>query len=90
MKKILSFIISMIVLSFTAPAIAASYNTSTNWFDTANVNHLNTIGQNIIKANKMPSTVTFKVTDNPDMNASNENTTEYVYIYTGDAKMRIS
>lgn len=86
MKKILSFIFSMIVLSFTAPAMAASYNTSTNWFDTANVNHLNTIGQNIIKANKMPSTVTFKVTDNPDMNASNENTTEYVYIYTGDLK----
>ena len=86
MKKILLFIFSLIVLSFAAPAIAASYNTSTNWFDSANVNHLNTIGQNIIKANKMPSTVTFKVTDNPYMNATNENYTQYVYIYAGDLK----
>ena len=86
MKKILLFIFSLIVLSFAAPAIAASYNTSTNWFDSANVNHLNTIGQNIIKANKMPSTVTFKVTDNPYMNSTNENYTQYVYIYAGDLK----
>ena len=86
MKKILLFIFSLIVLSFAAPAIAASYNTSTNWFDSANVNHLNTIGQNIIKANKMPSTVTFKVTDNPYMNSTNENYTQSVYIYAGDLK----
>ena len=86
MKKILTFIFSVILLSLTAPVMAASYNTSTNWFDTKNLSHLNTIGQNIIKANKMPSTVTFKVTDNPDMNATNENVTQYVYIYSGDLK----
>lgn len=85
MKKILSFVFSAIVLSFATPVMAASYNTSTNWFDTANVKHLNTIGQNIIKANKMPSSVTFKVTDNTDMNTQ-QNTTEYVYIYSGDLK----
>ena len=65
---------------------AASYNTSTNWFDTKNVSHLNVIGQNIIKANKMPSTVTFKVTDNQNMNTDISTTTQYVYIYSGDLK----
>lgn len=84
MKK---FILTCAVMLLSAAgAMAASYNTSTNWLDTKNVNHVNTIGQNIIKANKMPSTVTFKVTDNENMNASNENTTQYVYIYNGDLK----
>lgn len=70
----------------TGSAFAASYNTSTNWFDSKNVSHLNTIGQNIVKANKMPTTVTFKVTDNENMNAANTNTTQIVYIYNGDLK----
>jgi len=84
MKKLFGIFLCFVLSA--AGAFAASYNTSTNWFDTKNVSHLNTIGQNIIKANKMPSTVTFKVTDNVDMNASNTNTTQYVYIYSGDLK----
>ncbi len=84
MKKLFGILLCFVLSA--AGAFAASYNTSTNWFDTKNVSHLNTIGQNIIKANKMPSTVTFKVTDNADMNASNTNTTQYVYIYSGDLK----
>lgn len=87
MKKILGLLLFGALLAF-APAnvFAASYNTSTNWFDTKNVSHLNTIGQNIIKANKMPSTVTFKVTDNENMNTDIASTTQYVYIYSGDLK----
>ena len=84
MKKLFGILLCFVLSA--AGAFAASYNTSTNWFDTKNVSHLNTIGQNIIKANKMPSTVTFKVTDNVDMNESNTNTTQYVYIYSGDLK----
>ena len=84
MKKLFGILLCFVLSA--AGAFAASYNTSTNWFDTKNVSHLNTIGKNIIKANKMPSTVTFKVTDNVDMNASNTNTTQYVYIYSGDLK----
>ena len=84
MKKLFGILLCFVLSA--AGAFAASYNTSTNWFDTKNVSHLNTIGQNIIKANKMPSTVTFTVTDNVDMNASNTNTTQYVYIYSGDLK----
>ena len=84
MKKLFGILLCFVLSA--AGAFAASYNTSTNWFDTKNVSHLNTIGQNIIKANKMPSTVTFKVTDNVDMNTSNTNTTQYVYIYSGDLK----
>lgn len=87
MKKILGLLLFGALLAF-APAnvFAASYNTSTNWFDTKNVSHLNTIGQNIIKANKMPSTVTFKVTDNENMNTDIASTTQYVYIYSDDLK----
>lgn len=83
MKK---FILTCAVMLFGATgALAASYDTSTNWFDTKNVSHLNTIGQNIVKANKMPSTVTFKVTDNQDMN-SDSTYTQIVYIYSQDLK----
>ena len=85
MKKIFGLLLFGLVFAFAAnSAFAASYNTSTNWFDSKNVSHLNTIGQNIVKANKMPTTVTFKVTDNEYMNENNTNTTQYVYIYRGD------
>lgn len=87
MKKVIGLVLIGIVCAFmTGSAFAASYNTSTNWFDSKNVSHLNTIGQNIVKANKMPTTVTFKVTDNENMNAANTNTTQIVYIYNGDLK----
>ena len=87
MKKILGLLLFGAMLAF-APAnvYAASYNTSTNWFDTKNVSHVNTIGQNIVKANKMPSTVTFKVTDNENMNTDIAATTQYVYINAQDLK----
>lgn len=83
MKKLLGILLCFILSA--AGAMAASYTTSTNWFDTKNVNQVNTIGQNIIKANKMPATVTFKVTDNQDMN-SDSTYTQTVYIYSGDLK----
>lgn len=86
MKKILGFIVVMMFAFSSTSVLAASYNTSTNWFDTKNVNHLNTIGQNIVKANNMPNTVTFKVTDNENMNTDVSATTQYIYIYQGDLK----
>jgi len=86
MKKILSLVIGAMLMFSSTSAFAASYNSSTNWFDTKNVNHLNTIGQNIIKANNMPNTVTFKVTDNENMNTDVSATTQYIYIYQGDLK----
>ena len=88
MKKIFVLMLFSLLAcmpAFFTEAFAASYNTSTNWFDTNNVNHLNTIGKNIIKANKMPAAVTFKVTDNQNMN-SEATYTQTVYIYAGDLK----
>ena len=88
MKKIFAlmlFALLGIMPAVFCSAFAASYNTSTNWFDSKNVNHLNTIGKNIIKANKMPTSVTFKVTDNQNMN-SEATYTQTVYIYSGDLK----
>ena len=87
MKKTLGLIVIGLMLAFLPVSVyAASYNTSTNWFDTKNVNHLNTIGQNIIKANNMPSTVTFKVTDNENMNTDISLSTQYIYICANDLK----
>ena len=86
MKKILGLLIGAIMLLAPMNAFAASYNESTNWFDTKVINHINTIGQNIVKANNMPSTVTFKVTDNENMNTDVAATTQYIYIYSGDLK----
>lgn len=83
MKKLLGILLCFALSA--AGAFAASYTTSTNWFDSKNVKHLNTIGQNIVKANKMPASVTFKVTDNENMNTDSSVTTT-VYIYSGDLK----
>lgn len=83
MKKLLGL---LLCFAFSASgAFCASYTTSTNWFDTKNVKHLNTIGQNIVKANGMPATVEFKVTDNENMN-TDMSTTTVVYIYSQDLK----
>lgn len=86
MKKTIGLLLSLAVMAIASTASAASYNESTNWFDTATVKHLNTIGQNIAKANNMPTTVEFKVTDNENMNASTAATAEVVYIYNGNLK----
>ncbi|MBS4760802.1 MAG: M48 family metallopeptidase [Clostridium sp.] len=83
MKKFLGLLLCFILS--VCSSYAASYNTTTNWFDSKNVSHLNTIGQNIVKANKMPATVTFKVTDNENMNTESTYT-QVVYIYSGDLK----
>ena len=86
MKKILGFLVGAVMIFAQTNAFAASYNESTNWFDTKVISHINTIGQNIVKANNMPSTVTFKVTDNENMNTDVAATTQYIYIYSGDLK----
>lgn len=87
MKKILGLILLGALFAFAPSSVfAATYTTSTNWFSTTNLNHLNVIGKNIIKANNMPSTVSFKVTDNENMNSDIAATTQVVYIYSGELK----
>jgi Zn-dependent protease with chaperone function len=87
MKKLLGLALLGVMFAFAPTNVyAASYNTSTNWFDTQIVNHINTIGQNIVKANGMPATVTFKVTDNDNMNSDISATTEVIYVYNGNLK----
>ena len=87
MKKILGLLLFSTMLVFASNTVfAASYTTSTNWFDTTNVKHVNTIGKNIAKANGISTNVEFKVTDNPNMNTDLAATSEVVYIYNGDLK----
>lgn len=82
MKKLFKMALCSTLLAIgTTGAFAASYNTSTNWFDTTNVNHINVIGKNISKSNSMPTTAAFKVTDNENMNTDVSATTDTIYIY---------
>lgn len=87
MKKLLGLVLFGIIVAFTSSMVfAASYTTETNWFDTTNVNHVNTIGKNIAKANGIATDVQFKVTDNENMNTDLTATSEVVYIYNGNLK----
>ena len=87
MKRFLNLMICSLVLAMSANTVlAASYNASTNWFDTTIVSHIDVIGKNILKANNMPTTVSFKVTDNDGMNSDISSTTETIYVYSGNLK----
>ena len=87
MKKIFGLLLFGAMLTITSTGVlAASYTTSTNWFDTTNVNHVNTIGKNIAKANGISTDVEFKVTDNQNMNTDLSATSEVVYIYNENLK----
>ena len=75
MKKIL--LVFVLMLFCTASSFAAD-----NWNSTAALNRVNTIGNKIIKANGIGQTITFKVSDQADINAY-ANINKEVYVYRG-------
>lgn len=79
MKKIIlafAFILTANISVFAASA------TTTNWNSTAALNKVNTIGSKIIKANGIGQKITFKVSDEADVNAY-ANINKEVYVYRG-------
>jgi len=79
MKKL--FLSIAICMMLTASAIAAT-TTTTNWDSAASLKRVNTIGSKILKANGLPTTVTFKVSDDETINAY-ANLNKEVYVFRG-------
>lgn len=74
MKKIIFAIVFMLTLNIGAFA--------ENWDSTAAVNRVNTIGKKLIVANGIGQNITFKVSDQADVNAY-ANINKEVYVYRG-------
>ena len=83
MKKILSFIILFTCIFFVNTAYSADNGTtSTNWDSAAALSRVNTIGTKILTANKLPSGIVFKVSNEEDINAY-ANIEKEIYVYKG-------
>lgn len=79
MKKLLIlFLINLGLAVFAFPVFSAE----TNWDSDVNFKNVNTIGTKLLKANNLPSNITFKVSDEDTINAY-ANINEEVYIYRG-------
>ena len=74
MKKILLAIVFIFVCGISAFA--------EDWNSTAALNRVNTIGTNIIKSNGIGQQITFKVSEQADVNAY-ANINKEVYVYKG-------
>ena len=75
MKKFLTTIITLLILTTTAQA-------TTNWDSEASLKRVNTIGQKLLQANGLPTQITFKVSDNEAINAQ-ANLQKEVYVFKG-------
>ena len=83
MKKILSlFVIFMCILFTNIVYSADNVTNTTNWDSAAALNRVNTIGTKILTANKLPSGIVFKVSDEEDINAY-ANIEKEIYVYKG-------
>jgi len=93
MKKIIIFMLSFCLmfcpLSLQSMWVSAqetsqpeSADAKTNWDSEASLLRVNNIGQKILKANGLPDTITFKVSDDETINAY-ANIYKEVYVYRG-------
>jgi len=93
MKKFiaLSLLTCMSVVPFmdtyvSAPAMAAAAasatTTAANWDSAASLKRVNTIGQKLLKANNLPTNITFKVSDDENINAY-ANIDKEIYVFRG-------
>ena len=83
MKKIISVFILFSCILFANIVYSADNGMSTtNWDSSAALNRVNTIGTKILTANKLPSGINFKVSDQEDINAY-ANIDKEIYVYRG-------
>ncbi|MCR5265633.1 MAG: M48 family metallopeptidase [Cyanobacteria bacterium RUI128] len=82
MKKIIFAVVFMLVTNIGVFAATATTTTTTNWDSAAALNRVNTIGNKIVKANGIGQAITFKVSDQADVNAY-ANINKEVYVYRG-------
>ena len=89
MKKLILTLIMMFV--FTATSFAATTSTTTvttNWDSTASLKRVNEIGSKILKANGIPTQITFKVSNDESINAY-ANLNKEVYVFKKLRNVRI-
>ena len=72
----------MLVTNVGVFAATTTTTTTTNWDSAAALNRVNTIGNKIVKANGIGQAITFKVSDQADVNAY-ANINKEVYVYRG-------
>ncbi len=77
MKKILLTIVCFLALEMSVFAA-----TTTNWNTEASLKRVNTIGQKILTSNKLPTQITFKVSEVDEINAY-ANANNEIYVYKG-------
>ena len=82
MKKIVFSIVFMLIANVAVFAATATVATTTNWDSAAAVQRVNTIGKKLIVANGIGQNITFKVSDQADINAY-ANINKEVYVYKG-------
>ncbi len=82
MKKIIFGIVFMLITNVTVFGATTTATTATNWDSAAAVQRVNTIGKKLIVANGIGQNITFKVSDQADINAY-ANINKEVYVYKG-------
>ena len=82
MKKIILTFICVLFCGISTMAATATTTSATNWDSAAAVQRVNTIGTKLIKANGIGQAITFKVSDQADINAY-ANINKEVYVYKG-------
>jgi predicted Zn-dependent protease len=83
MKKIFALFSILTIMLFANISFAVDNGTtSTNWDSTAALNRVNAIGTKILTANKLPSGIVFKVSNEEDINAY-ANIEKEIYVYKG-------
>ncbi len=80
MKRLLSLLLTGFFLIVSQPVNAQQ--TSTNWNSETNLQRVNKIGQKLLTDNKLPTQITFKVSEKEDINAY-ANIDKEIYVYTG-------
>jgi len=79
MKKILLTVFCLAIFQNLATAETTA---ATSWDSAANLKRVNTVGQKILSANKLPTQVTFKISEEDEVNAYANGNNE-IYIYKG-------
>ena len=82
MKKFIFGIVFMLIANVSVMAATSTATTTTNWDSAAAVQRVNTIGKKLIVANGIGQNITFKVSDQADINAY-ANINKEVYVYKG-------
>lgn len=76
MKNVFITLLCFLAFEMTA------FSETTNWNSEASLKRVNTIGQKILSSNKLPTQITFKVSDVDEINAYANGNNE-IYVYKG-------